>query len=183
VAKWRDVGQSKVKATDFVRAFGEMADIYRAYFASERRDRLLTVLTSPVLRYAATGAAGTAAHYLLLIVLVEWRGVVPYLAAIGGSILGAIVNYALNYHVAFATKAPHVRTLPRFSAVALLSAALNGVVVWSLTKVAHVNYLVAQAVASICMLLIGYSLNRTWTFADRTINRQAPSTETRTPAA
>jgi putative flippase GtrA len=183
VSRWKDVGESKVKARDFVRAFSEMAEVYRTYFLPQRRETWLALLTSPLLRYAAAGAAGTAAHYLLLIFLVEWRGVQPSVAAIGGAVLGAIVNYALNYHVAFATKASHRQTLPKFAVVGMLSAALNGSIVWLFTQVAHLHYLLAQVIATCCVLLVGYALNRTWTFADRGVSRAAPSTERRTPAA
>jgi putative flippase GtrA len=183
VAKWKDVGESKVQARDFVRAFTEMAEIYRSYFLTERREPWLAVLTAPLTRYAAAGAVGTALHYLLLIALVELGGVQPYVAAMGGAILGAIVNYMFNYHVAFASKTSHRRTVPRFAVVAMLSAVINGGVVWLLTQSAGVHYLIAQVLATAGVLLVGYALNRGWTFADHSVSRPAPSTETRTPAA
>jgi putative flippase GtrA len=73
--------------------------------------------------------------------------------------------------------------LPKFAVVALLSAAINGGVVWLLTQSARVHYLIAQLVATACVLLVGYALNRAWTFADKRVTRPAPSTERRTPAA
>jgi dolichyl-phosphate beta-glucosyltransferase len=166
VLRWRDVGESKVRSRDFVRAISEMAEIYRAYFLRRRRARWLDVLTAPLLRYIAAGGVGTTFHYLALILLVELFDVGPVRAAIAGSISGAIVNYALNYHLTFASTSPHLVTLPRFAGVAMLTAVLNGAGMWLLTRYFHVHYLLAQLLCTISVLVSGYVLNRTWTFAD-----------------
>jgi putative flippase GtrA len=165
VLRWRDVGESKVKTRDFVRAISEMAEIYRAYFLRRRHERWLDLLSAPLLRYVGAGGIGTVFHYLLLMFLVEFYAVRPSRAAIAGSILGAVINYTLNYHLTFAAKTSHLVTLPKFAGVALLSALLNGAGMWLFAHTLHVHYLVAQVLCTISVLIFGYLLNRTWTFA------------------
>lgn len=173
VLRWRDVGESKVKPRDFVRAISEMAEIHRAYFPRRRHDRWLDLLTAPLLRYTTAGGVGTVFHYLLLTFLVEFRDVSPPSAAIGGSVLGAIVNYTLNYHLTFASTSPHLQTIPKFAGVAMLSASLNGAGMWALTHFIHLHYLLAQLLCTLSVLVFGYWLNRTWTFADSGLDRRA----------
>jgi len=165
VQRWRDVGESKVKLRDYVRAIGEMAQIHRRYFLGRRRERWLDLLSVPFLRYLTAGGVGTTFHYLLLILLVEIGRVRPWSAATAGSALGAVLNYSLNYHLTFAATSSHGHTLPRFAGVALLSALFNGAGVWVLTRFASLHYLLAQVLCTLSVLVFGYLLNRAWTFA------------------
>jgi putative flippase GtrA len=116
--------------------------------------------------YAAVGALATAAHYVLLAVLVESAWLNPGPAAACGACLGAVVAYWGNRAFTFrATPAPHGRAMWRFAAVALAGAGLNGLIVawghgaWGL------HYLVAQAIATVLVMLLTYHLNRWWTFS------------------
>jgi glycosyltransferase involved in cell wall biosynthesis len=162
---WRDVGESKVKPRDYLRAISEMAEIYRTYFLRERHDWLMRVWSAPLLRYFGAGGMGTTIHYLLLALLVEVGTVAPPVAAAAGSITGALVNYALNYHLTFASKAPHGRTMFKFMVVALLSALLNASGMSLLTSSFGVHYLAAQLACTAMVFGLGYLLNRAWTFA------------------
>jgi putative flippase GtrA len=162
--QWTDVGESRVKARDFLRAGGEMAAIYQDYGLPRHMNRLLGLLAAPFLRYAGAGGVGTLVHYVTLTGVVELFGVKPAAATLVGASVGAIVNYVLNYHLTFASKAPHARTAPRYFFVAALSAVLNGVVMWLLTHRTRLHYLVAQLVCTVLVLVFGYLLNRVWTF-------------------
>ena len=53
------------------------------------------------------GAVGTACHYLLFISLVEGISLAPVPSSIAGYIMGAFVNYALNYRVTFRSDKNH----------------------------------------------------------------------------
>jgi glycosyltransferase involved in cell wall biosynthesis len=163
--RWKDVGESRVKPRDFVRAISEMAEIYRTYFLRREQNRWLRLWSAPALRYIGAGGVGTTFHYMLLTALVELWGVGPSIASGCGAILGAIVNYALNYHLTFASKASHVRTAPKFAIVALLSAALNAAGMWLLTDRFAMHYLAAQVVCTLFVLGFGFVVNRAWTFA------------------
>jgi dolichyl-phosphate beta-glucosyltransferase len=164
---WQDIGESKVKPIDFVRAFGEMLIIYRTYSRHEKRRRALAFITSPIVRYAGAGAVGTGGHYATLSVAVEHFAARPVTGSVLGAAVGATINYVLNYHVTFASRASHRQTLPKFLAVAALGIVLSGGVVKLLTEQLRMHYLIAQATATILVLASGFVLNKLWTFAQR----------------
>jgi putative flippase GtrA len=164
---WRDVGDSKVRPVDFVRAFGEMLIIYRDYARGENRRKVLDLITAPFVRYAAAGAIGTAFHFATLSVCVEALHMSPVMGSVAGASVGALVNYVLNYHLTFASQQRHRVTLPRFLAVAAFGVLLNGAIVKLATEQLSVHYLIAQAVATVCVLASGFVLNKLWTFARR----------------
>jgi putative flippase GtrA len=115
-------------------------------------------------RYAGAGAIGTAAHYAVLIALVQLAGIAAVAASTAGAVAGALVNYGLNYRFTFASDKAHVHALPRFAAVALGGIALNALVMAAVLAVFGPHYLVAQVVATGAVLVAGYVANRAWTF-------------------
>lgn len=116
------------------------------------------------LRFACVGAVGTAAHYLVLLVLVAGTGATAVPASAAGFLAGAAVNYALNYRLTFASTARHARTLPRFMAVALVGFGANAAAMALLVHGAGLHYLTAQLLATLGVLLLGFVLNARWTF-------------------
>jgi dolichyl-phosphate beta-glucosyltransferase len=162
--RWTDVGESRVKPMDFVRAGGEMAAIYRTYRIRNDRNALLALATAPFLRYASAGGVGTMLHYATLAVAVTLFHARPERATVMGALVGAAVNYLVNYHFTFASKSRHRATLPRFLAVAVLSAQVNGLGMWLLTRKFGIYYLAAQVCCTVVVLLVGFALNKLWTF-------------------
>ena len=79
-------------------------------------------------RYAGAGAIGTAAHYALLIGLVQLAHMGAVAASTAGAVTGALVNYALNHRYTFASARRHRDAMPRFLLVAILGIALNALV-------------------------------------------------------
>jgi len=164
VDSWQDVGESKVSRKDFVRAIGEMARIYRCYRVADRYQRPLAIITAPFTRYVGVGAIGTAVHFALLMLCVELFFLPATIGAALGATAGALTNYWLNYHITFASRSQHRRTLPRFLTVALAGIGLNTAIMYGLTEQMTVHYLLAQAVSTAAVLVVGFSLNRVWTF-------------------
>jgi len=118
-------------------------------------------------RYAAAGVIGTAFHFATLSLCVELLQQSPVVGSIAGAGVGALVNYVLNYHLTFASQQSHRVTLPRFLAVAAFGVVLNGAIVKIATEQLSLHYLLAQAVATVCVLASGFVLNKLWTFARR----------------
>ena len=116
------------------------------------------------LRYASVGAMATATHYALLAVGVEVAHMPPPWAAASGALAGAAVSYGGNRAYSFDSAIPHCQSLPRFALVALAVAALSAAAV-AIGTATGLPYLLAQVVASILVLLVGFALNRAWTFA------------------
>jgi putative flippase GtrA len=115
--------------------------------------------------YALVGLGATAAHYLLLVILVEVAGFDAVAAAAIGALGGALAAYAGNRHFTFASSAPHERALPRFLAIAAAGAAMSAVLVSVGTHRLNLPYMVPQAVATVMVLVCGYALNQRWSFA------------------
>lgn len=115
--------------------------------------------------YALVGAVATGAHYALLIFLREGYGVPAATAAMLGAILGAMVSYVGNRRLTFpGSRTSHRVALPRFLVVAVMSVAMNGVIVGTLVRYLGVHYMIAQCVATAAVLILSYHLNRLWTF-------------------
>lgn len=116
------------------------------------------------LRYAGAGAIGTAAHYAVLIALVQLAGAGAVLASTTGAIAGALINYALNHRYTFASRRAHRTALPRFVAVAGAGVALNAAVIAALVATVPLHYLAMQVIATGVVLVAGFLANRRWTF-------------------
>ena len=123
------------------------------------------------LLYAGAGASGTLVHYATLLLLtglpshplsVAW----VVFATTVGAVLGAGANYALNRRLVFVSSRPHFQTMPRFAAVACCGLLVNAAVVAALTATRS-PLLVAQLSATAAVLVLGFLLNRRWTFALR----------------
>ena len=115
-------------------------------------------------RYAGAGVIGTAAHYAVLVTLVQFAQTGAVAASTAGAIVGAGINYFLNHRFTFASGQSHRRALPRFAAVAAAGVVLNALVLAAVLALAGPQYLVAQVIATLVVLLAGYLATRTWTF-------------------
>ena len=115
-------------------------------------------------RYTGAGAIGTAAHYAVLVALVQGLQVDAVAASTVGAVVGAGINYALNHRFTFASDASHRRALPRFAAVAAAGIVLNALVMAGVLALAGPHYLVAQLIATAAVLAAGFLANRAWTF-------------------
>ena len=135
--------------------------------SADARDKLspsAAMVAPQFLRYAGAGAIGTLAHYALLITLVQLAGVPAVTASAAGATIGALVNYVLNYRFTFASQRAHRVALPRFALVSILGIVLNTIVIAALLALARVHYVVAQVIATGVVLLVGFIVNRKWTF-------------------
>ena len=124
------------------------------------------LLRSAFLRYAGAGALGTVLHYMALTLLVELAGIRPSFGTVAGAFVGALTNYLLNYHLTFNSTSKHSATFPRFTIVATLGALTNGLLMWVLAEKIGMHYIVSQVFCTIAVLVIGFVLNKNWTFRE-----------------
>ncbi len=115
--------------------------------------------------YAAVGALGTSGHFVTLIALVESLSFNTTVASTFGFIVGAIINYVLNYCVTFKSKRAHSVSLARFFTVAILGVFLNGCLMFLGSEIIGVHYLIVQVCSTGIVLVLNFVLNRSWTFA------------------
>jgi putative flippase GtrA len=117
------------------------------------------------LMYAMVGAAGTAAHYTVLIGLVSFGLMRPVPASVLGAGVGAIVNFLLNAVFTFRGRARvSWRTAARFFSIAGLAAAANGALMALLVDRARLDYRLAQLMATATLLCLTFLINSVWTF-------------------
>jgi putative flippase GtrA len=121
-------------------------------------------LINQILRYIVVGGFGTIAHYVILITAVEVLSIAVTIASTLGFCVGAIVNYILNYHFTFSSTKTHISAAPRFFLIALIGACLNLLVIYLLTTILELHYLLSQIIATVIVLFWGFFANKFWTF-------------------
>ena len=116
-----------------------------------------------ILRFAIVGAAGTALHYVVLVLLVTGLDRDPAVGAVLGATCGAAFNYWLNHRFTFRSDRSHAQAVPRFISMAAAGIVLNGMIVKALT-LAGVHYLLSQAIATPIILVLNFFLSKLWIF-------------------
>ena len=129
------------------------------------------------LMFAGIGAVGTLGHYTILIVLVQFWMVDPVFASSFGFVVGAIINYILNYRFTFNSNKRHREALAKFLVVATIGAGINGIIMYAGVENTRINYLIVQVFATAVVLLWNFMVNKIWTFAEKA--PQNPSNDDR----
>jgi putative flippase GtrA len=114
--------------------------------------------------FAGVGIIGTAAHYLALFSLVKLAYLRPVAASSAGFVVGALVNYGLNYRVTFRSQKLHRETLAKFLVVAGIGMVFNSLIMGLGTEVLNQHYFYVQLVATGLVLVWNFFGNRVWTF-------------------
>lgn len=125
---------------------------------------------SRFLQYAAVGAVATAAHYAILVGLVEAGLLAPQRAAALGAWVGAQVAFAGNAAFTFRGAGATVGAWLRFQITAVVGAMLSFALVALGVRIG-VHYLLAQIVATLINLGVTFEINRRWSFASPTLRR------------
>lgn len=134
-----------------------MEAILRNYFGIEG-------VSFQALAYATAGMVGTAAHFAVLIVLLQGLLSDVVIASTLGAIIGALVNYALAHRKVFKSQLQHRVALPKFAVVASIGVGINAAVLAAIAK--PLGPLAGQLLASGAVLSSGFILNRIWSFRE-----------------
>ena len=127
--------------------------------------------TGQFLMFAGLGVIGTLGHYTVLVVLVQFWAVDPVFASSLGFVVGAVINYILNYHFTFQSRKRHSEALTKFLIVAIIGAGINGFIMYIGVENTRINYMIIQLFATLVVLLWNFIVNRLWTFAHPAANR------------
>ena len=119
------------------------------------------------LRYCMTGAIGTAAQYIVLVIGVQAFGM-PVLSSSLGAVVGAFINYFINYYYTFEGRQAHLSTMCRFFSVALIGLFLNAAIMGLAIHKLKLHYLLAQGLSTGIILVWGFAVNWVWTFRGKT---------------
>ena len=117
-------------------------------------------LTQTFVLYGGAGAIGTAVHFVVLFLALGFAR--PVLASTLGAIAGCIINYLLARHLVFA--AGDSRSFPKFVTVAGCTVIVNAILMQSLVPVFPL--LGAQIIATATAFILGFGLNKSWTFSE-----------------
>ncbi len=123
-------------------------------------------MSKQFLIFAGIGIIGTSGHYATLILLVQLLYVEPVFATTIGFVVGALINYVLNYRITFNSNKKHRETLTKFLLVAAVGAAVNAVIMSTGISMFEVHYLLIQLFATSMVLVFNFMANKYWTFSD-----------------
>jgi len=116
--------------------------------------------------FAGIGAIGTAGHYAALILLVQLVNTSPVVATTIGFVIGALINYVLNYRITFNSSKRHREALTKFLLIASSGAIINAAIMMEGIALLDIHYMVIQVVATCSVLVLNFMANKYWTFAD-----------------
>lgn len=117
-----------------------------------------------LIKFSAVGALGTLAHYSVLVFLVQLLSVNVLVASSTGAIVGALVNYFLNYKWTFNSNKRHSEAMAKFFAVAGVGFVMNGLFMALFTEALFMHYLIAQVMTTGIVLFWNFLANHYWTF-------------------
>lgn len=103
-------------------------------------------------------------HYGLFGLLTYAAGVAPVPASSAGALLGALINYVLNYRFTFQSNKSHVESASKFFVVAAVGWGLNTVFMWIGVHPLALNQWVAQIITTGLCFIWSFGANRYWTF-------------------
>lgn len=117
-----------------------------------------------VVSFVGVGSIATAAHYTILVSLVQIVGVRPVPAAMCGALVGATISYWLNRRHTFASDRPHEEAVWRFAFVAGVAFLLTYLLMRQAVDGWHIPYLIAQLGTTLIVMVWSFFGNRMWTF-------------------
>jgi putative flippase GtrA len=123
-------------------------------------------LKNQFLRFTLVGTAATVTTYAVLIFGVEGLHINAVGASVAGYILGIAVNYILNYRYTFGSDQHHHVVIPKFLAVMVVGMFMNAAVMFAGINWLGWHYMLAQLAAVAVVLMLSFTANRLWAFAD-----------------
>jgi len=115
-------------------------------------------------RFFGVGCVSAIGHYGLLILLVQAVGVSAVPASGAGALLGAWINYSLNYRYTFRSSKRHAESIARFAVVAVIGLLLNTLFMWIGVDQLGLHYLLSQVLTTGLVMVWSFAANRYWTF-------------------
>jgi len=124
----------------------------------------VVALVYQFVNFTGVGFISAIGHYGLLIALVQIGGVPAVPASAAGALLGAWINYTLNYHFTFRSSKRHREAVVKFAAIAIIGLSLNTVFMWVGVELIGAHYLLSQIITTGLIALWNFTGHRNWTF-------------------
>ncbi len=124
----------------------------------------VVTLVRQFINFTGVGFISAIGHYGLLITLVQIASVPAVPASAAGALLGALINYTLNYHFTFRSSKRHREAVVKFAAIAVIGLLLNTGFMWVGVELIGAHYLLSQIVTTGLVAIWNFSGHRYWTF-------------------
>jgi putative flippase GtrA len=124
----------------------------------------MVALVRQFINFTGVGFVSAIGHYGLLIALVQLAGAAAVPASAAGALLGAWINYSLNYHFTFRSSKRHREAVLKFAVVATVGLVLNTLFMWVGVELIRLHYILSQIVTTGLVLIWSFAGNRFWTF-------------------
>lgn len=121
-------------------------------------------LLRQLIRFAGAGLISAVGHFGLLILLVQEFAIAPVPASAAGALLGAWINYAVNYRYTFRSSKKHREAVLKFAVVAIIGLVLNTFFMWLFVGPLGLHYLLSQLVTTGLVFVWSFVASRYWTF-------------------
>lgn len=119
------------------------------------------------IKYGFVGACGTCAHYCWLIALsFLCPKINPAYFAFSGALLGAIINYLLNYHYTFTSSKKHFMAFPQFAMLAVFNMLASFLIVQAFTAF-NLHFLPGQIIATMLCVPFGFIISKKVVFNEQ----------------
>lgn len=127
------------------------------------------VLLSQFLRYVMSGGLAFVVDFATLYALTEFAGLHYLLSATIGFLAGLVVNYLLCIWWIFEhrSQADQRKEFTVFALIGVAGLALNNGLLFTLTDLAGINYLLSKMVAAAFILFFNFLLRRHILFSQR----------------
>lgn len=113
-----------------------------------------------IIKFALVGLLGTFAQYLTLIIGVDIFFTSAIIASSIGFIIGAFINHHFNRKFTFKTEKTYAHTLAKFMTSAAFLFVVNFIVMFLLTRIFNIQYLISQIVATGAVFVMGFLINK-----------------------
>jgi putative flippase GtrA len=123
-------------------------------------------LSRQFIRFAAVGACGTAVQYCTLEVGTTWFSMLPEWASAIGYMLGAVVNYLLNYFFTFESGKSHLEAALKYFILLAIGFCINYELMRLLAHELGWNKWIAQMLATGIGLIWNFTGSRLWAFRE-----------------
>ena len=116
------------------------------------------------IKFLLSGVLSAIAQFSFLIFFIEWMSLNPTFSSAAAFTISCIVNYLALYHWAFASDDKHHRVIIKFILATLFTLAINTILFWILLVQLGLWYILAQIIATGCVVIINFFLKKNYIF-------------------
>jgi len=127
-------------------------------------------LNFKIFRFLLVGGSATLIQFTLLFLFIEQLNSDKIFAAVAAYSLSTVYNYGMSYVCVFVSTSKHSSAFPKFLLIAVLGLIFNTIIFWVFSEYLKTNYLIAQSIATCCVLSWNFVMHNFWSFNDNRIN-------------